>query len=66
MLIGLGIAGFQRGVTQEGGERRQLFVVIGVFERTGGADQLLKVFYPSLAFLAFFPLRDRRSARTAR
>ena len=30
---------------------RQVFVFFSVFERAGGADQFLKVFYPGLAWL---------------
>eukprot|EP00659_Diplonema_papillatum_P019763 gene19763-biopygen20047 len=54
MLISLGVAGFQGRVAEECRQWRQVFVFFGVFERAGGADQFLKVFYPGLAFLAFF------------
>ena len=40
-------------MAKEGRERGEVFFVFGVFERAGGADQFLKVFYPGLAFLAF-------------
>ncbi|MCY1182081.1 hypothetical protein D9M73_226210 [compost metagenome] len=51
--VGLGVAGFQRGVVDERGQRRRV-VVLGVLEGARGADQFLEVFHPCLAFLALF------------
>ncbi|CAI8916143.1 hypothetical protein EMIT0196MI5_30307 [Pseudomonas sp. IT-196MI5] len=54
VLVGLGIASLQRRVTEESCQWRQIFVFFAVFEVACSADQLLEVFYPGLAFLAFF------------
>ena len=56
VLVGLGVPGLQRGVAEECRQWRLLFVLFRVFEVARGADQFLKVFYPGLAFLAFFRL----------
>ncbi|KPZ19749.1 Uncharacterized protein ALO56_05260 [Pseudomonas viridiflava] len=56
VLLGLGVTCFQRRMPEEGRQRGQVFFTFGVLESACGADQFLKVFYPGLAFLAFFLL----------
>ena len=54
VFLGLGIAGFQRGVGEEGGQRAHLLFL--VLEVARGADQFLQVFHPRLGLLAFLGL----------
>jgi len=53
MAVGLGIAGFQRRVVEEGRQGRHLLVAAEV-EGAGGADQFFQVFHPSLPLFALF------------
>jgi hypothetical protein len=59
VLVGLGIAGFQRSVAEERRQWRQVGVFVAGLEVARGADQFLKVFYPCLALFAFFLPGDR-------